>query len=936
MLASQHSSWVKCLQCLHASFHGQLQPQTKRKLDEWCAGQRALYVANLLPPNHISTLRDVPTWLWDDCWTKNFALLQAYVREHRCLPDPSQSYREVAIGEWLATTKASFFNETLLPARALALYTVPLWRSELKHDRRTRVLHSSYHAKFNQYSSSVCYDQRCFPPSEDGSFDMNDDTQWEQCFARVSAASKEATFRPTSLGKMCNWLRAQYASGTLGTLRVDALNQLPHWRWTVSLKHKLRSRTCLPLLQTYIAQHHKLPPARLVIQGYAVGQFVERQSILLANQQVSAEMMAKLREALPLEYIDTMTAAGNRALRRTQHVTRASEWNQQVRGRKVRQIQSITSVIDVDTLPVNELLRDGTVRRMLVNLRQINVREMWDCRTEIGRWGAAIRALYIAQRLPAALVEQLNSIPKWQWSRRHQSWYSNYLALIEYATDANARPPPSTVFKTAKIGQWVRRQRVLYAKGKLEHKRADALATIPGWSWEPRRHRFFMQCALLQRRIAAEQPLSRRHCKWAGSVRRSLVNGRLSPHYIPEARKLLQALPTTNLMPFELRVAQLFTFVNSNARLPRTASDDTTESSLARWCSRQRALYAQKILRAERAQVLRSIPCWFWQAPAPSFAMRSAVHLFVEKFDRIPLRNETINGLAVGRWVFRTKQLHFRGKLSVRVMRACEMIQGWQWTPSVSEKFIHLLREFIVKHGRVPFAREHYCGEALGLWCGRVRQLGRWKKLAAHIRATLDAIDGWTWIPKRSDPATTNSDSSASSILVPRRPRRIAPHLANMSKLMNSKPSKLTATADRDAWYAQYQRVLDSATRVGMLDWTSDLATSQWCAQMRRLRDRQQLDDERVKLLNEIPGWSWSAIPPFNIGLTLTLAFVSLRKRLPRQAEAHMGVSVGAWLHEIMHQLKVGKVEREQLRQLEPLLVARSRARGGRPKRDSF
>jgi hypothetical protein len=63
-------------------------------------------------------------------------------------------------------------------------------------------------------------------------------------------------------------------------------------------------------------------------------------------------------------------------------------------------------------------------------------------------------------------------------------WEEGFRRLLDHVgQEGHARVPQSHTLDGYKLGWWVTRQRVVYAKGILDAERERRLGELPGWTW---------------------------------------------------------------------------------------------------------------------------------------------------------------------------------------------------------------------------------------------------------------------------------------------------------------------------------------------------------------------------------------------------------------------------------------------------------------------
>ena len=102
---------------------------------------------------------------------------------------------------------------------------------------------------------------------------------------------------------------------------------------------------------------------------------------------------------------------------------------------------------------------------------------------EIGKWVLRQRSNYKVGKLSAEQVRKLESLTKWSWDPNEDAWEKKFMEFKSFGMKNGHLLPHSK--KDKDLNYWINSQRKLYKKGNYSSKRADRLATLPGWSWVP-------------------------------------------------------------------------------------------------------------------------------------------------------------------------------------------------------------------------------------------------------------------------------------------------------------------------------------------------------------------------------------------------------------------------------------------------------------------
>lgn len=284
--------------------------------------------------------------------------------------------------------------------------------------------------------------------------------------------------------------------------------------------------------------------------------------------------------------------------------------------------------------------------------------------TVLGSWVSRQRTAYKRGILPGVQVSQLEALPGWLWNARKDPWPTNFGRLQAYLAQHGNIP------RTGAVGDWVTRQRRAHASGQLSAGRAGLLEALPGWSWEttmwgrsfseyaahleeagraPTRGTSLYRWARRQRNLYAAGKLTavqisqleglpgwtwnrreeswQQHFKgvattlsatgayprsdsslgiWIEGQRRAYRQGWLSTERIA----LLETLSGWRWCKpsWDEHYAELSGYVAENGRLPRRST------KLGYWIRTQQAAYGEARLSADQAGKLENLPGWPWQA----------------------------------------------------------------------------------------------------------------------------------------------------------------------------------------------------------------------------------------------------------------------------------------------------------------------------------
>jgi hypothetical protein len=186
---------------------------------------------------------------------------------------------------------------------------------------------------------------------------------------------------------------------------------------------------------------------------------------------------------------------------------------------------------------------------------------------------------------------------------------------------------------------------------------------------------------------------------------------------------------------------------------------------------------------------------------------------------RVPLAYR-FDGYNLGRWTARQRTSHANGTLAADRRRRLEAVPGWAWDTRVADwrEGLNALRRYVECHGdaRVPRATI-VKGFRLGVWVGVQRTLYAKGRLDPSRRTELERLPGWVW------------------------------------------------KAREDQWEHNFRRLADYARRHGSARVPVSYADEHgklgsWVHNQRCQHGRGELDPERRRRLEDLPGWTWNCV----------------------------------------------------------------------------
>jgi hypothetical protein len=78
-------------------------------------------------------------------------------------------------------------------------------------------------------------------------------------------------------------------------------------------------------------------------------------------------------------------------------------------------------------------------------------------------------------------------MPGWTWGRRETQWEDGFRSLCAFVErEGHACVPQSHIEGDFKLGRWVNKRRISYARNTLSSERVARLEALPRWTWSVR------------------------------------------------------------------------------------------------------------------------------------------------------------------------------------------------------------------------------------------------------------------------------------------------------------------------------------------------------------------------------------------------------------------------------------------------------------------
>ncbi len=406
---------------------------------------------------------------------------------------------------------------------------------------------------------------------------------------------------------------------------------------------------------------------------------------------------------------------------------------------------------------------------------------------------------------------------------------------------------------------------------------------------------------------------------------------------------------TTLAWDFWFGLLNKYVAENGTSRVPFTAT--VRGYKLGQWINAQRNAYVAGVLSPERTNRLESLPGWTWNARLERWEDGyDALCRYVDEHGnaRVPY-NYSAHGFKLGIWVTTQRRSYTKGKLELRRQQRLRRLPGWTWAAvdDLWEEGFDRLRRVVEDNGSALVPKTHVedDGYQLGQWVANQRQFFKKGTLDSDRRARLNSLPSWSWEPikdawedkffllkeyasEHGNPnvptdhvykgvalgswAAVQRTAAAAGRLDPSRFRRL-----------DNLPGWVWQTfASR--WEESFDKLLKYVEREG----TSCVPQSYkvdgyslggWVNAQRSKKAAGELDEDRQRRLEELPGWMWDVNEE-----QWESAFALLR----RYAKAHgnldvpgghvfEGYKLADWVERQRSAYAKGKLNSDRVRRLE-------------------
>ncbi|AYV85350.1 MAG: superfamily II helicase [Satyrvirus sp.] len=336
-------------------------------------------------------------------------------------------------------------------------------------------------------------------------------------------------------------------------------------------------------------------------------------------------------------------------------------------------------------------------------------------------------------------------------------------------------------------------------------------------------------------------------------------------------------------------------FVENN-KMPSCMSNDNTEKKLGVWCVTQRQKNKNNKLDKDKIKNLEKIKGWIWSFDDIWNDNYTKLTIWIEKNNKFPSQ-KSVNVIEskLAKWCYGQKYMKNRSKLDEYKISNLEKINGWTWSNEIIRKnksFDENYNELVLwikNHDKIPLSHtKDNFEKRLAKWCHRQREHKKHNKLTAEQILQMEKISGWFWDINKI--ISLNFDENLDKVNIWVNNNNKIPsngstnseerYLGNwcakqrrdkkLNKLNNNQLKKLEKIKgwfwlgnDRklfDDMYNEIKKWIMINKRLPTRNPTDEKEKrfNFWCAIQRGKQQKNKLNSDQIKQLENLDGWFWS------------------------------------------------------------------------------
>jgi superfamily II DNA or RNA helicase len=265
---------------------------------------------------------------------------------------------------------------------------------------------------------------------------------------------------------------------------------------------------------------------------------------------------------------------------------------------------------------------------------------------------------------------------------------------------------------------------------------------------------------------------------------------------------------------------------------------------IGNWVNKQRGDKKNNRLESHKIILLEKLKSWDWDPLETKwFEVYNHLKDYVSKHKKfIPASYELSNGMNLNSWIVRLRSEYKKKILSKEKIALLEKIPGWTWDTNelAWQQGYDYLKKHINEYNKVPF-NKHITTDGFGLgnWISHQRKNYFANSLSQERIALLENLKGWEWDPVES------------------------------------------------IWYRSYEalkKYIDDNNQFATKNFVTEdgIKLSSWAVYQRGSYKNKLLSNEKIKLIEKLPGWEWDPIEAlWNKGFEYLKKYLTKFNKLP-------------------------------------------------------
>ncbi len=295
-----------------------------------------------------------------------------------------------------------------------------------------------------------------------------------------------------------------------------------------------------------------------------------------------------------------------------------------------------------------------------------------------------------------------------------------------------------------------------------------------------------------------------------------------------------------------------------------------------------------------------------------------------------------------GQWVLDQRKAYHQRQLSPDHIRKLEQLTGWNWDAFLTKwnTSYEKLIEFVKTNGRLPIANRPK-ERVLGVWITTQRTARKKGKLSKYRIKQLERIPEYNsdkWDVKYAEfkklpnlPSRTSKDQKKAASAIWARTQRVAYDKGTLSKDKIRKLESITGWSWKvfdDKWdeicsnlieFIEKHKRFPSQTREDQEEKT----LGNWSQIQRTRKNQGKLSKDRIKRIEQIPGWSWRVLDnQWDIAYAQLMEFIKKNRSFPSTISKNSKEKfLGTWMSnqrsaKKRKQKRLSKTRTKQLEQI--------------------